>query len=359
MDYPLCDRCGLDASTIQERLRLLELDHVEMVQQGKALQDQVIAPRVDDIVDDFYSSLAHVEEFNHIVSDPDTFSRLRSQQRDYLLGLGIRFNDREYFEERLRVGAVHQRAGVPQSLYQCTYQALQSLLIENIPDDIREDGRAFETMLRFILKITALDMSLASESYCSAKVSNLTESLASQRDESERLRELAVTDWLTNLHNHSYSRRCLEVALQQAKSDCSPLCVIMADLDNFKNINDKYGHLVGDEVLQIVAARMLSAARTGDEICRYGGEEFLFILQRTNLREGEEIAERVRARINDDEMHSGSRRITLSLSLGLAQAVEDDLVNSLIARADEALYEAKRAGRNCVRIGPMPGAAVH
>lgn len=351
MDYPLCERCGFDAETIQDRIRLLELDQPEMAIRGQELHQRVIAPNLDSIVNGFYGSLTDLEEFSRVAEDAATASRLRDRQETYLLGLGIGFSELEYFEERLRIGVVHHQVGIPQSLYQCTYQRLQSLLIDNIPDVHREVESEYEAMLRFILTITALDMSLAAESYCVARVSDLKESLASERNKIERLRELAVTDWLTNLHNHSYSRRCLESALKQSIAFGSPLCIIMADLDHFKAINDDYGHLVGDQVLQIAAARMLSAARTDDEICRYGGEEFLFILQNTELPEGAEVAERVRARIHDDTMHSGNRQITLSLSLGIAQADPSDSVDSLIERADAALYEAKRTGRNrvCIR----------
>jgi len=350
MDYPLCERCGLDPNAIGDRLRLLELNQAGMDTQGRELQQNVIAPNLDDIVERFYGSLAGVEEFSRIVEEPSMVSRVRARQERYLLSLGVNFRARAYFEERLRIGAVHQRVGVPQSLYQCTYQWLQSLLIECIPRAIRDDDAAFQAMLGFILKITALDMSLAAESYCSARVSDLKQSLASERDKSDRLSKLAVTDWLTNLHNHSYSRRCLEAALVQANSDGSSLCVIMADLDHFKEINDAYGHLVGDEVLQIAAGRMISAARSDDEICRYGGEEFLFILRNTDIVEGDEVAERVRTRINSDAVHSGDQRIKLTLSLGLAEASNDDTVNSLIERADKALYAAKRAGRDCARV---------
>ncbi len=357
MDYPLCERCGLDAGGIQERLKLLELDGLDTDLQGLALHERVIAPNVAGIFDSFYGALEGIREFSQIADQPDAFSRLKARHKDYLLGLGVNFREPAYFEERLRVGAVHESSGVPQSLYQCTYQRLQNLLVENIPQEMRADDDAYEALLRFILKITALDMSLAVESYCSASVCGLQQSLASERDESERLRELAVTDWLTKLRNHSYSRRSVEAALQKTKEEGTPLCVIMADLDRFKQINDEYGHLVGDEVLQIAAARMLSASRADDEICRYGGEEFLFILRQTDVHEGEEIAERVRARINDDAMQSGNRQIRLSLSLGLAQATLDDTVNSLLERADEALYAAKRAGRNCIRIAPSPGGA--
>lgn len=350
MDYPLCERCGLDPGAIGERLRLLELDQPSMHAMGRDLHERIIAPNVDEIADRFYDSLAGTEAFNRIFKDPAALLRLRAKHKDYLMSLGINFDGCGYVEERLRIGSVHQRAGVPQSLYQCTYHGLQSLLLEYVSKHNRGDTTAFEAMLRFILKITALDMSLAVESYCTARVSGLMRSLESERGESDRLRKLAVTDWLTSLHNHSYSRRFLEAALQQAQSEGSPLCVIMADLDHFKDINDRYGHLVGDEILKIAAGRMVSAARSGDEICRYGGEEFVFILQDTTLPEGAEIAERIRARIEGDSMSSGDARVLVTVSLGLAEARDGDTVNSLIERADGALYVAKTSGRNCVQI---------
>jgi diguanylate cyclase (GGDEF)-like protein len=179
---------------------------------------------------------------------------------------------------------------------------------------------------------------------------DLEASLDIAHGERESLHQLAVTDWLTNLHNHSYSRYFLGEALQRSRIEKSAICVVMADLDHFKKVNDEHGHLTGDRVLQISAARMLSGARDGDEICRYGGEEFLFILQNTDIKEGKEMAERVRTRIGSDAIHGKDGEISISLSLGVAQAREEDTVDTLIDRADAALYAAKLAGRDCVRI---------
>ena len=349
MDYPLCERCGLDPNTIRDRIRVLGLDQPDAALRGQELQQNVVATNVDRIVDSFYGSLAGTQEFDRVAEDPAMFSRLRVQHQSYLIGLGIGFREQEYFEERLRIGAAHQRAGVPQGLYQCAYQTLQGLLIDFIPDALRKDEAAFHTLLRFILRITALDMSLAADSYCVAKVSDLTATLRSERDKSEQLRKLAVTDWLTGLHNHSFARRSLEGLLKQRGAADRAFCVIMADLDHFKAINDLYGHLVGDEVLKICAARMVAGARAGDKVCRYGGEEFLLILEGAGLVEAQEAAERVRSRIAANAVHCGDEQINLSISLGLAEAHAGDTANSLIERADAALYAAKGAGRNCIR----------
>jgi len=348
--FELCDRRGFDADEIARRLSLLGLVTPESLARGMELQDSVVRPNIDAIVDSFSDSLSKLEEFDSIVGDWSDIRRLKETQRRYLLSLAVDFDRSQYFEERLRVGCVHQRIGVPQSLYQCSMQVLQYLLIQHIPQQIRRDHFAFEEMIQFILKITALDMSLAVESYYASRVLALEESLDIADGERESLHHLAVTDWLTNLHNHSYSRYFLGEALDRAKAEKSPLCVVMADMDHFKNINDTHGHLVGDRVLQIAAARMLSGARIGDEICRYGGEEFLFILQNTEIAEGKEMAERVRTRIGGDAVRARNEKIDISLSLGVAQAREDDNVDTLIDRADAALYAAKLAGRNCVRL---------
>ena len=350
MIFELCEQRGFDAAAIAHRLSLVGLTSPELRAQGRALQDLVIRPGIDSIVGSFCDSLVTIEEFNKIVGEHSDLKRLRNTQQRYLLSLAVNFDQPQYFEERLRIGSVHQRLGVPQSLYQCSIQTLQRLLIRHVPQQIRCDQSTFEEMIQFILKITALDMSLAVESYCESRMFALEESLKSVRGERESLHRLAITDWLTNLHNHSYSRHFLSSALDRARVEKTALCVVMADLDHFKEINDAHGHLAGDQVLQVAAARMVSCARDGDEIGRYGGEEFMFVLQKTDITEGKDVAERIRMRINSDAIRGRNAEVKISLSLGIAQAREGDDVDTLIDRADAALYSAKIAGRDCVRL---------
>jgi diguanylate cyclase (GGDEF)-like protein len=99
---------------------------------------------------------------------------------------------------------------------------------------------------------------------------------------------------------------------------------------------------------------MVSGARTGDEIGRYGGEEFLFVLENTDIEAAADVAERVRSHINSDAIHYHEATINVSLSLGIAQARGDDTVNTLIERADSALYAAKLAGRDCTMLERQP-----
>jgi two-component system cell cycle response regulator len=139
-------------------------------------------------------------------------------------------------------------------------------------------------------------------------------------------------------------RRAIQIALRNK----TPLCICMADLDHFKKINDNYGHQVGDDVLCDVAGRMQGAVRNFDTVGRYGGEEFLIIMDNADLDTAMEIAERVRRRVGSSPIKTRSVETPVTVSLGIARLQPEDDIDSLIKRADQALYQAKREGRNRV-----------
>jgi len=352
MAYVHCEHCGIDNDAVTHRLALLDLSGRDNIALGLKLHTLVIRPNLDRIMDNFLDSLTRLTQFQSIVNRHTSLAKLRQTLSGYLLTLGVDYASRDYFEERLRIGVVHNSVGVPHGLYHSAFRTLQSELIRHVPETIRDDGAEFDALLGFILKITSLDLSLAAESYSHHEVSDLQDSLRDERGETARLRRLAITDWLTDLHNHAYSRTLLSEALNRAQGNSAPLSIVMADLDQFKVINDAHGHLVGDHVLRIAAARMVSAARVGDKIGRYGGEEFLFLLENTSIDEAAEVAERVRTRVNGDEIRHKKVGIRVSLSLGIAEARAEDTVDTLIDRADAALYAAKLAGRDCVFLEP-------
>jgi diguanylate cyclase (GGDEF)-like protein len=131
----------------------------------------------------------------------------------------------------------------------------------------------------------------------------------------------------------------------------------MADLDHFKIINDTYGHQVGDRVLQVVAERIMGLTRPYDFVGRYGGEEFVIVLAGCSLEDGLHRAEEFRRAIADTTIISGAGPLQVTCSFGVAENVSEDSAEELINNADEALYCAKRAGRNCVRASvPQTGA---
>lgn len=169
------------------------------------------------------------------------------------------------------------------------------------------------------------------------------------RNAEKRLYEMATRDFLTGLFNRREGLKRFQEEISKSRRNHEPLTAIILDIDHFKNINDTYGHLVGDKVLQQLAETLMPVLRIYDILCRYGGEEFLLILPGTPLRQGVEIAERLRQKIAAGRIMTGNgTTITLTISLGVAQLTGDENENSLISRVDDALYNAKDRGRNCV-----------
>ncbi len=128
-------------------------------------------------------------------------------------------------------------------------------------------------------------------------------------------------------------------------------CVVMCDVDYFKRFNDTYGHLAGDEVLQSVARALANGCRGGDQVYRYGGEEFLMVLPSQSLEGGQRSAERLRAAVealNIPHAASPSKRVTVSMGVALLSAGEGKSPAAWVEQADAALYRAKEAGRNRV-----------
>ena len=162
----------------------------------------------------------------------------------------------------------------------------------------------------------------------------------------ESIEALSRRDVLTGLASRRWLDEVLEREAERAQRYAIPFCVVMADVDHFKTINDSFGHAVGDQVLKAVAEGLAGAARMTDVVGRYGGDEFLTMLPNTALEPAREVAERMRARISGVPLTF--RPEPLTTSIGVAQWVPGDTVASLVERADQALYEAKRAGRDRV-----------
>jgi diguanylate cyclase (GGDEF)-like protein len=166
---------------------------------------------------------------------------------------------------------------------------------------------------------------------------------------SERLQGLSATDALTGIANRRTFDERLAIEVARANRYGTPLSLVMIDLDNFKELNDRFGHLAGDEVLKRVASLVDREKRLGDVVARYGGEEFGAILPHTEARAAAIWAERVRQMIAGTEVRSEAGALNITASFGLAGAAPDrEEPATLIEEADRALYEAKRQGRNRV-----------
>ena len=168
-----------------------------------------------------------------------------------------------------------------------------------------------------------------------------------------RLEALAHTDPLTHLLNRRALTIRLVAELERVRRYNSPLTMLMIDLDHFKQINDTYGHLVGDEVLRGISAILQRSVRTVDMVARYGGEEFVIVLPETGEQGAVVFAERIRERVEShrfDNDRSPLTNVTVSIGVSAFPAPHVETAEDLFARADAALYRAKERGRNKVCV---------
>jgi two-component system, cell cycle response regulator len=171
------------------------------------------------------------------------------------------------------------------------------------------------------------------------------------RDNVQMSIEMAITDALTGLFNRRYMESHLSTLVEQAASRGKPLTVMVIDIDYFKAINDSHGHDAGDDVLRDFALRIKRSIRGIDLACRYGGEEFVLVMPETDMAVAAMVAERLRRRIAAEPfaIQQGSRVVPVTISIGIAALRDkDDSAASVLKRADQALYRAKRDGRNRV-----------
>jgi diguanylate cyclase (GGDEF)-like protein len=182
-------------------------------------------------------------------------------------------------------------------------------------------------------------------------LSSMKEHWAAAQAQAVTLRRLAGTDYLTGLPNRREATLRLEREIQRSARYGSPLAVVLTDLDDFKGVNDRFGHEAGDQALQRAAEVLLETLRSTDVCGRWGGEEFLIALPGVELGGGLDAAERLRRALAEGDAAPPS----LTASFGVTAFVRGDDVESLLRRADAALYEAKRRGRDRVEaMAPPP-----
>ncbi|MBP2242753.1 diguanylate cyclase (GGDEF)-like protein [Cytobacillus eiseniae] len=179
---------------------------------------------------------------------------------------------------------------------------------------------------------------------------NITERMQIQ----EKLEHLASMDGLTKVLNRTFFIKQMEETFESLERDGGSMAVIMFDIDHFKNVNDTFGHEVGDYVLTHVAAIAKESIRATDIMGRYGGEEFIICLKNRSMQEAYALAETIRTRVSEKYAYINKKEIYVTSSFGIAHdslgaGDNQEFIHSLMRQADQALYAAKRNGRNCVR----------
>jgi diguanylate cyclase len=181
------------------------------------------------------------------------------------------------------------------------------------------------------------------------RVASMEQEAQGYRDHLEVQRQKALIDPLTGLPNRAAWSERLEYEVNAWHQQGNNLSLAMLDLDHFKRINDGYGHLAGDKVLKIIANVLSKRLRATDFIARFGGEEFVLLMPDSALGDALELGERLRAAIEACPFHFKGERVTITMSIGMAQFQPGERSDLALKRADEALYRAKAAGRNQVQ----------
>jgi diguanylate cyclase (GGDEF)-like protein len=208
----------------------------------------------------------------------------------------------------------------------------RKLAVMNFTD--KADGRMFEESDLELFHSIAPQMALAIDR-------------AMLKDKAGEYEQLSVTDALTGLLNRRYLEERLTEEIKRSNRHGYPMSFMMIDVDSFKSFNDSFGHPEGDKVLKIVGNILRETLRGADVAARYGGEEFSILLPQTTSEEAHTIAERIRSRIEENDFIH--RKVTVSIGIASC-SLELNSAADLIAAADKALYEAKRRGRNNVKL---------
>jgi diguanylate cyclase (GGDEF)-like protein len=164
------------------------------------------------------------------------------------------------------------------------------------------------------------------------------------------IEEMASTDKLTGLLNRHAFTILIDKLMAEYRRTPQPIAVLLADIDHFKDINDRHGHLTGDRVLKHLADQLQNGLRQSDIAVRWGGEEFLMVMKGCDLAEGQRIAETLRHKVEASAVEVNGLIIPVTISIGVSQYDGSEMVDQTVNRADAALYEAKNAGRNRVKV---------
>jgi len=340
----LLDQMKISDAEIQSRLELaaLSLSHFELLKNVLPL----IHSQIDAIVERFYISQLAIDEIAVLIGDADTLNRLKGAQHQYILDLFSGQYDSTYVNNRLRIGMVHKRIGVEPKLYLSAISSLKLILFEVLDKSIKPPEILTQTK-EALDKLLYFDTTLVFDTYISSMISELE--LAKKKTEmyanslevkvSERtaqLEELAKKDPLTGINNQRAMRELASVLMASVVRRKAPFSLIYFDIDNFKQINDQYGHLKGDEVLKIISECITLHIRETDVPCRYGGDEFCIMLPDTNTQSAQEVAERIIASFA--EIYPG-----FSLSIGIVETGPGQYMSldELVGIADRKMYEAK------------------
>ena len=344
-DQTLVEQMKISDIEINRRKDLLDLtlEDVDVLTGSKLF----INENIDSIVFEFYEEQTQVDEISLLIGDADTLMRLQNALRKYILDLFAGFYDTDYVNNRLRIGLVHKRIGVEPKLYLSAVRTLKNILVDKLMNSIEDKSLLLKT-ISALDKLFYFDVTLVFDTYIGSLVGEIetakhrtevyAKSLEAQvAQRTKQLEELSRIDPLTNIYNQRAMYDYLRRELANMKRAGAKLSMIYFDVDKFKLINDKEGHVKGDEVLKSLGQILKKSIREVDIPCRYGGDEFTVILPNCNIENAKVVCEKIIKLFSE-------KYPNYSLSIGISETGTETYLDEdkLIKMADEKMYLAKK-----------------
>jgi len=342
------------ATGFADLLRIWQIDErvLEQLRACRPVTEAVLA-RLDGEV---YRGLFAEEPIRLLMRDEAVRERAVAAMTDHLRQLLSGDLRHEAMLRAALIGRRHQELGIDEQYLLALSQRIIRLLIDAVIEArLPAAAEKIDAIVRMLRFSNAISIEAQMEAQSTTATAQATSAL---RADVTALEALVYRDALTGLFNRRHFDQSLAAATAHALRHGTPLCLMLADIDRFKRVNDRHGHLAGDRVLRALAARMSEVVRANDVLARFGGEEFAAILPATTLPQAVQCAERLRVAAEALTVVSGERdRIRFTISLGVAHFQDEESSESLIRAADAALYAAKREGRNRVAVRPEPATA--
>jgi len=377
----LADQLKINDHEIAYRKELFNIDQktVQCLKDTKPL----VLEHINDIVDNFYKKQKHIKEIELLIGDFETFNRLHASMKRYIIELFEGFYDKEYVNNRLRIGKIHKRIGVSPKLYVSAVYNIEEIIADYITKDAQQRCCSAKEKISITKHLTTKDADIAEEKFITKKscftcnerrlalhkilmfdvqfiFDTYINSLVSEvdaaknqvveyaegleeivRQRTEQLEDMSKKDILTGLFNQRFFYEQLRLEIARTERSQQELSLVYFDLNHFKKLNDTKGHKAGDALLALVGETLRAELRQIDIAFRYGGDEFCIIMPVT----ASSVAESVCLRVCEEFDKKETQGVTWSI--GIAEIGHGNYVSmdQLVKMADKTMYQAKSISR--------------
>lgn len=314
----------------------------------KSVEDMVFDPdkgfseTMTALLNTLSEHIISLEKRQHKVSNfiEDVFAKFVSLQAELTTSFS---NSIEFVEEDL---ALDQKLlGDAEDMHQVlksedSIEFLRTKMLESFSNFVDTFGSKTES------KKGRLDTINTEYTTVNTELEDYKKQVARLQNDLNKYKTESITDHMTGLYNRKYMEMKLTEEIDRFQRTGIPFCVVIIDIDHFKSVNDKYGHLIGDQVIKHLANLMKDNIRKTDFAFRYGGEEFMMLLTNVDVRNATHVSDQIRKKLEATNFSLKEKSFNCTASFGIALFKKNDTAESVIKRADERLYQAKQGGRN-------------